>query len=71
MPEVQFLAITTGPYEAIAKAAVRSNSELYDFLKKMAALDGVISTHTFLMLDILKNSESLTDTGSVKTCADE
>ena len=60
MPEVQFLAVTTGPYDIITQVVLRSNSELYDFiLNKLAALDGIKDTHTFLIMNICKQTWNL------------
>ncbi len=61
LPEVQFVAITTGPYEIISHVAVKSNQKLHDFLTKIGSIDGVKSTQTFLMLKILEKNWNIAD----------
>lgn len=59
MPEVQFVAITTGPYEIIIQVVSPSNEDLFNFLMDIGKLEGIINTHTFLMLNIYKQTWNL------------
>jgi Lrp/AsnC family transcriptional regulator for asnA, asnC and gidA len=59
MPEVQFVAITTGEYEIIAHVVAKSNKQLFEILLKLGDLDGIKGTNTFLMLDIYKQRWNL------------
>ena len=60
MPEVQFLAVTTGPYDIIIQVVTLSNSELYDFIiNKLSNLEGLKDTHTFLIMNIYKQTWNL------------
>jgi Lrp/AsnC family transcriptional regulator for asnA, asnC and gidA len=59
MPEVQFVVITTGPYEIMIQALTESNEDLFDFLLRVAQLDGIKATQTFLILRIYKLSGNL------------
>jgi len=56
MPEVQFVAVTTGTYEIIIQVISCSNKNLYDLIMKIGGLEGIQNTHTFLMLNIYKHS---------------
>ena len=56
MPEVQFVAVTTGPYEIITQVIALSNKDLFEIIMKIGAFKGVQNTHTFLMLNIYKHS---------------
>jgi len=59
MPEVQFVAITTGQYEIMTHVVAKSNKQLFDILMKLSDLDGVKGTNTFLMLSIYKQRWNL------------
>lgn len=59
IPEIQFAAMATGPYEILVQAVLRSNSDLRDFLLRLSQREGVIGTHTFLLLDIVKQGWKL------------
>jgi len=56
MPEVQFVVITTGPYEIMIEVHAESNEDLFDMLLRIADLDGVKATQTFLILRTYKLS---------------
>ena len=56
IPEVQFVVITTGPYEIMIQLHAESNEDLFDMLLRIAELDGVKATQTFLMLRTYKLS---------------
>jgi Lrp/AsnC family transcriptional regulator for asnA, asnC and gidA len=60
MPEVQFVAVTTGTYEIIIQVISFSNKNLYDLIMKIGEIEGIQNTHTFLMLNIHKHSWSFT-----------
>lgn len=59
MPEVQFVALTTGPYEIITQVVAKSNKHLFDIILRLGDLDGIKGTNTFLMLSIYKQSWNL------------
>ncbi|MBS4023984.1 MAG: Lrp/AsnC family transcriptional regulator [Dethiobacter sp.] len=53
--EVQFVAVTTGPFDLIIQVFAQSNENLYDFiLNKLTLLDGIIDTQTLLIMNISK-----------------
>jgi Lrp/AsnC family transcriptional regulator for asnA, asnC and gidA len=59
MPEVQFVALTTGDYEIMTHVVAESNKLLFEILIKISDLDGVMGTNTFIMLDIYKQNWNL------------
>jgi Lrp/AsnC family transcriptional regulator, regulator for asnA, asnC and gidA len=63
IPEVQFAVITTGPYEIMIQVHAESNEDLFKMLLRIAELDGVKATQTFLMLRTYKLSGNIEITG--------
>jgi len=59
IPEVQFVVITTGPYEIMIHVLTKSNEDLFNMLLRIAELDGVKATQTFLTLRTYKLSGSV------------
>lgn len=54
-PEVQSVSITTGRYDLIAEAWLPAKHGLIDFINgPMAAIDGIVSTESFLVMRSLK-----------------
>jgi Lrp/AsnC family transcriptional regulator for asnA, asnC and gidA len=59
MNEVTFAAFVTGNFDILIQAVVRSQGALVDFLtKRLARIDGVKSTETFVMPYIIKPTTS-------------
>lgn len=58
IPEVQLVVITTGPYEIMVHVLTKSNEDLFNMLLRIAELDGVKATQTFLTLRTYKQSGS-------------
>jgi Lrp/AsnC family transcriptional regulator for asnA, asnC and gidA len=55
MPEVRYLAITTGPWDLLVEAFMGSRAHMASFLLgSVGALDGVLSTESFSVLRIAK-----------------
>lgn len=55
MPEVRYLALTTGPWDLLAEAFVGSRKHMADFLlRSVGELPGILSTETFSVLKIAK-----------------
>jgi Lrp/AsnC family transcriptional regulator for asnA, asnC and gidA len=59
IPEVQFVALTTGDFEIMTHVVAKSNKLLFKSLIKISDLDGVKGTNTFIMLDIYKQKWNL------------
>ena len=57
MPEVRFVAVTTGTFDLIVEVVVPDNDMLHDFLiERLAAVPGVTRTDTSMLLKIHKQS---------------
>jgi len=57
MPEVQFVAVTTGTFDLIVEVVLPDNDMLHDFLiDRLAAVPGVTRTDTSMLLKIHKQS---------------
>ena len=55
MPEVRYLAMTTGPWDLLAEAFVGSRRHMADFLlRSVGELPGIVTTETFSVLKISK-----------------
>jgi len=55
MPEVRYLAHTTGPWDLLVEAFVGSRSQMAEFLlTTIGELPGIISTETWNVLEIAK-----------------
>jgi Lrp/AsnC family transcriptional regulator for asnA, asnC and gidA len=55
MPEVRYLAMTTGPWDLLAEAFVGSRRHMADFLlRSVGELSGIVTTETFSVLKISK-----------------
>jgi Lrp/AsnC family transcriptional regulator for asnA, asnC and gidA len=59
MPEVQFAAITTGPYDITIQVVSLSNRKLYAFIMELGNIEGVKDTETHLILEIYKQTWDL------------
>jgi Lrp/AsnC family transcriptional regulator for asnA, asnC and gidA len=57
MPEVRFVAVTTGTFDLIVEVVLPDNDMLHDFLiERLAAVPGVTRTDTSMLLKIHKQS---------------
>ena len=55
-PMIESVAVVTGPYDLLIKAAFHSTEELYDFvLKELTKQDGIKDSNSFLMLKSFKH----------------
>lgn len=54
MPEIKWIAVTTGRFNILALGFFGSTDELYDFLQRRAAGEGVRASETFICLRIKK-----------------
>lgn len=60
MPNVRYVAATTGEYDLIIEGVFRDNQELSSFvLHDLGRLDGIIDTNTSLLLRIFKDNGQL------------
>jgi Lrp/AsnC family transcriptional regulator, regulator for asnA, asnC and gidA len=59
-PMIETVAVITGPFDILVKAAFHSTTELYDFvLKELVKVKGIKDSHSFLVLRNFKH-EGLT-----------
>ncbi len=57
MPEIHFLALTTGGFDLLATGTFRSNDDLLDFItNRLSAIPGVVRTTTGIILDLVKRT---------------
>lgn len=57
LPEVQFVAVTTGPYGIYVRANFKNTQELSEFLlNRIMRVDGIKDTDTFLILKTYKDT---------------
>lgn len=53
-PEADYVVITAGQYDILVELVARDRRDLLELTNRMRALDGVVSTETFLYLDMVK-----------------
>jgi Lrp/AsnC family transcriptional regulator, regulator for asnA, asnC and gidA len=53
-PEASYVLVTAGQFDLLVEIVCRDRSELLDVTNRMRALDGVVSTETFLYLQMVK-----------------
>ncbi|NLM40612.1 MAG: Lrp/AsnC family transcriptional regulator [Firmicutes bacterium] len=55
MPEVRFVALSTGNFDLVIQVAVSNNDQLLDFLiRKLSDIPGILNTGTSLVLKVAK-----------------
>ena len=52
--EADYVVVTAGQYDLVVEVVARDRRGLLDVTNRMRALDGVVSTETFLYLDLVK-----------------
>ncbi|WP_297464098.1 Lrp/AsnC family transcriptional regulator [Thermococcus sp.] len=58
-PEIVEIYETTGDYDMIVKIRTRGSDELNEFLDRMGNVDGVVATHTMVVLKVHKETTEL------------
>ena len=53
-PEADYVVITAGQYDLVVEVVAADRRGLLEMTNRMRALDGVVSTETFLYLDLVK-----------------
>jgi Lrp/AsnC family transcriptional regulator, regulator for asnA, asnC and gidA len=53
-PEADYVVITAGQYDLVVEVVAAGRRALLEVTNRMRALDGVVSTETFLYLDLVK-----------------
>ena len=52
--EADYVVVTAGQYDLVVELVAADRRELLDLTNRMRAIDGVVSTETFLYLDMVK-----------------
>jgi Lrp/AsnC family transcriptional regulator for asnA, asnC and gidA len=52
--EADYVVVTAGQYDLVVEVVAADRHELLELTNRMRALDGVVSTETFLYLDLVK-----------------
>ena len=53
-PEADYVVVTAGQYDLVVEVVAADGRDLLEVTNRMRALDGVLSTETFLYLDLVK-----------------
>lgn len=53
-PEADYVVVTAGQYDLVIEVVVADRRDLLEVTNRMRAIDGVLSTETFLYLDLVK-----------------
>jgi Lrp/AsnC family transcriptional regulator, regulator for asnA, asnC and gidA len=53
-PEADYVVVTAGQYDVVVEVVASGRVELLDLTNRIRALDGVVSTETFLYLEMWK-----------------
>jgi Lrp/AsnC family transcriptional regulator, regulator for asnA, asnC and gidA len=53
-PEADYVVVTAGQYDVVVEIVVANRRDLLELTNRMRDLDGVVSTETFLYLDLVK-----------------
>jgi Lrp/AsnC family transcriptional regulator, regulator for asnA, asnC and gidA len=53
-PEADYVVVTAGQYDLVVEVVAPDRRGLLEMTNRMRALDGVVSTETFLYLDLVK-----------------
>ena len=53
-PEADYVVVTAGQYDLVVEVVAADRRGLLEMTNRMRALDGVVSTETFLYLDLVK-----------------
>jgi len=53
-PEADYVVVTAGQFDVVVEVVASGRTELLEFTNRIRALDGVVSTETFLYLEMWK-----------------
>jgi Lrp/AsnC family transcriptional regulator, regulator for asnA, asnC and gidA len=53
-PEADYVVVTAGQYDLVVEVVATDRRDLLELTNRMRALDGVVTTETFLYLDLVK-----------------
>lgn len=55
-PDIEYLAVTAGSFDLLAEVVVGDDAALLDLTNRIRAVPGVVSTETFIYLDLVKQT---------------
>lgn len=56
MPDIDYLVVTAGTYDFLAEVVVSDDGRLLDLTNRIRSVPGVVSTETFIYLDLVKQT---------------
>jgi Lrp/AsnC family transcriptional regulator, regulator for asnA, asnC and gidA len=56
MPDIDYLVVTAGSFDLMCEVVVGDDSDLLDLTNRIRRVDGVVSTETFIYLDLVKQT---------------
>lgn len=56
MPDIDYLVVTAGSFDLMAEVVVNDDGHLLDLTNRIRAVPGVVSTETFIYLDLVKQT---------------
>jgi Lrp/AsnC family transcriptional regulator for asnA, asnC and gidA len=56
MPDIDYLVITAGSFDLMCEVVVGDDGQLLDLTNRIRGVDGVVSTETFIYLDLVKQT---------------
>jgi Lrp/AsnC family transcriptional regulator for asnA, asnC and gidA len=56
MPDIDYLVITAGSFDLMCEVVVADDGQLLDLTNRIRNVEGVVSTETFIYLDLVKQT---------------
>lgn len=56
MPDIDYLVVTAGSFDLMCEVVVGDDGQLLDLTNRIRGVDGVVSTETFIYLDLVKQT---------------
>ena len=56
MPDIDYLVVTAGSFDLMCEVVVGDDSDLLDLTNRIRRVDGVVSTETFIYLELVKQT---------------
>ncbi|MBI5089664.1 MAG: Lrp/AsnC family transcriptional regulator [Actinobacteria bacterium] len=56
MPDIDYLVVTAGSFDLMCEVVVSDDSDLLDLTNRIRRVEGVVSTETFIYLDLVKQT---------------
>lgn len=56
MPDIDYLVVTAGSFDLMCEVVVGDDSDLLDLTNRIRRVPGVVSTETFIYLDLVKQT---------------